>query len=104
LQNSHEIFKAGFIIFVNSSIIKLCINYNGFSKRVLYPRKLVGKHAELEFVTAPHIIPSDNPEEQVDGNLKSKFKPLPCMFRTNMVGGSVSLPRVLMLMKTQAVT
>jgi len=27
-------------------------------------RKLVGKQAELEFVTAPHNIPSDNPEEQ----------------------------------------
>ena len=25
---------------------------------------MVGKHAELEFVTAPHNIPSDNPEEQ----------------------------------------
>jgi len=27
-------------------------------------RKLVGKQAELEFVTAPHKIPSDNPDEQ----------------------------------------
>ena len=31
-------------------------------------RKLVGKVADLEFITAPHIIPSDNPEEQVGGN------------------------------------
>ena len=31
-------------------------------------RKLVGKVAELEFITAPHLIPSDNPEEQV-GNI-----------------------------------
>ena len=27
-------------------------------------RKLVGKVADLEFITAPHLIPSDNPEEQ----------------------------------------
>jgi len=27
-------------------------------------RKLVGKVAELDFITAPHQIPSDNPEEQ----------------------------------------
>jgi len=27
-------------------------------------RKLVGKYADLDFVTAPHLIPSDNPDEQ----------------------------------------
>ena len=28
-------------------------------------RKLVGKFADLDFVTAPHLIPSENPDEQV---------------------------------------
>ena len=28
-------------------------------------RKLVGKYADLDFITAPHLIPSDNPDEQV---------------------------------------
>ena len=27
-------------------------------------RKLVGKFADLDFITAPHLIPSDIPEEQ----------------------------------------
>ena len=29
-------------------------------------RKLVGKYADLDFITAPHLIPSDNPDEQVN--------------------------------------
>ena len=32
----------------------------------LYFRKLVGKYADLDFITAPHLIPSDNPDEQVN--------------------------------------
>ena len=32
----------------------------------LYFRKLVGKYADLDFITAPHPIPSDNPDEQVN--------------------------------------
>ena len=35
------------------------------TKDCFFFRKLIGKVAELEFITAPHIIPSDNPEEQV---------------------------------------
>ena len=30
----------------------------------------MGKVAELEFITAPHLIPSDKPEEQV-GDVRS---------------------------------
>ena len=37
-------------------------------------RKLVGKQAELEFITAPNIIPSNNPEEQVESNFLLRFK------------------------------
>ena len=32
----------------------------------LYFRKLVGRYADLDFITAPHLIPSDNPDEQVN--------------------------------------
>ena len=40
-------------------------------------RKLVGKFADLDFITAPHLIPSDNPDEQVNIQiLHSFFNPL----------------------------
>eukprot|EP00092_Neocalanus_flemingeri_P090151 GFUD01114159.1.p1 GENE.GFUD01114159.1~~GFUD01114159.1.p1 ORF type:complete len:421 (+),score=114.93 GFUD01114159.1:57-1319(+) len=47
----------------------LCIHgyrQNGktFREKLGSFRKLVGKQAEFEFVTAPHHIPSENPEEQ----------------------------------------
>jgi len=47
----------------------LCIhgyrqNAKTFREKLGSFRKLVGKHAELEFVTAPNAIPSDNPDEQ----------------------------------------
>jgi len=47
----------------------LCIHgyrQNGktFREKLGSFRKLVGKQADMEFVTAPHHIPSENPEEQ----------------------------------------
>jgi len=47
----------------------LCIhgyrqNSKTFREKLGSFRKLVSKHALLEFVTAPNIIPSDNPDEQ----------------------------------------
>jgi len=47
----------------------LCIhgyrqNAKTFREKLGSFRKLVGKYAELEFVTAPNAIPSENPDEQ----------------------------------------
>ena len=59
-------------------------------------RKLVGKVAELDFITAPHIIPSDNPEEQVCV-MTSYIELISRFTRTSTAGGSLSLVRPLML-------
>ena len=54
--------------------------------------------AELEFITAPHIIPSDNPEEQV-GEERTDHDQIVILIltRTSTAGGSQSLVRHLML-------
>ena len=59
-------------------------------------RKLVGKVAELDFITAPHIIPSDNAEEQVCV-ITSYIELISRFTRTSTAGGSPSLVRPLML-------
>ena len=65
-------------------------------------RKLIAKFADLDFITAPHLIPSDLPEEQVITFLLTKNK-LNLLFRISMVGGSVSLVEHLMPMRTLTV-
>ena len=71
-------------------------------------RKLVGKYADLDFITAPHLIPSDNPDEQVNNIWLYMVLPqivaLNHHIRINMDGGSANLLGLLMLMKTPTVT
>ena len=54
-------------------------------------RKLVGKVAELEFITAPHLIPSDNPEEQVRTTPGGSFRMIKNITaRVSTAGGSLA--------------
>ena len=67
----------------------------------------MGKFADLDFVTAPHLIPSENPDEQVATItwilLFMQFYDY-YSFRSSTDGGSARQINHLTLMKKQSVT
>ena len=76
-------------------------NAKTFKEKLGSFRKLINKYAELEFVTAPHLIPPTSEEDQV-GILFSDpnwFYEVLASRKNKMVGGLVNPIKHLMLMK-----
>ena len=60
---------------ISSPLLNPVIKFlTSFPNLEFFFRKLVSKFADLEFITAPHLIPSELPEEQVSFDFKNIFK------------------------------